>query len=334
MRIARPKFMRSATGRLMSTYLIIIMFLSVAFSAVVYHASYHQLGRQVPPHAFYRSFGAKDFEPHVEHFLRHRIDEGRKDLLIRLVFLNLAVLLLGSLVSYWLARRTLKPIEAAMEAQDQFVGDASHELKTPLTAVGISNDVALRKPNLTLEEAKNVISQNSEDVAKLQALSEGLLRLASKSKLELAPLDISGAAAEAVNSVISLAKAKKIKINSKVSASSVMADRQSLLQILTILLDNAIKYSGSNTTINLESSRKGKFIYLQVTDQGPGIEAKDLPHIFKRFYRADRARSKNGNDGYGLGLAIADKLVREQHGEILATSDNHGTTFTIKLLAA
>ena len=322
------------------TYLGIIMLMSIGFSLVFYNTSAGQLGRQLPPSTIFNrpsAFPATSpiaDRAEIEAFLQQRIDEGRAALRIRLIGLNVLALIGGGVLSYMLARRTLKPIEEAMEAQSQFIGDASHELKTPLTAIKTSNEVALRKPKLSLPDAKEIIKQNTEDVSKLQALTDGLLRLVNNkdSDQSLKPLPLQEMVAEAMNQVILLAQNKDISVNDQVANIKVLANKQSLMQSITILLDNAIKYSEPKTVITLSGSSDAKFAYLKVGDQGIGIRATDLSHIFKRFYRADRSRNKQQYDGYGLGLSIADKLVKQQHGEISVDSTpGQGSTFTIKL---
>lgn len=330
------EFLRSTTARLSLTYLIIIMVMSVSFSFVFYQTTSYQLSQQILPRSFYRQIEPDGLRPHVNNFLRMRINEGRHSLIIRLIILNAIVLALGALASYLLARRTLEPIEEAMEAQSQFASDASHELKTPLTAIRAGNEVALRKPGLTLKEAKRVIEQNNEDIIKLQALSEGLLRLSQKdSNVGLSRVPLKEVTAEAIGGVLPLAAAKQINIDNKTTAMNVLADRQSLQQVITILLDNAIKYSPTKSSVTVNNSHGKKIAYLIVSDQGIGIKASELPHIFQRFYQADPSRAKTQGGGYGLGLAIADKLIRQQHGEIsVKSTPGHGSTFTIKLLLA
>lgn len=327
-------FFSSRTVRLALTYLLVIMIMSVGFSIVFYHTSYHELGRQLPSRNFYHRFAINDFRPHVQGFFQQRIDEGRHDLLIRLVYINIAVLLLGALASYWLARRALAPIEASMEAQNRFVSDASHELRTPLTAIQTSNEVALRKPKLSLTEARKIIEQNSEDASRLQALTEGLLKLASGDfLLAMEAVSIQETANEAINTVLPLAQAKQIVIDDTTQPLNAAADQPSLLQVLTILLDNAIKYSPAKSKITLASSASARHIELQIVDHGAGIEASDLPYIFDRFYRADASRSQGASSGYGLGLAIADKLAREMNCQLSVASEGpgKGSTFSLKL---
>jgi two-component system sensor histidine kinase CiaH len=330
------RFLRSATGRLAMTYLAIIMLMSIGFSTVLYNTSSSQLGRQIPNQALVGgSFSPNGFGSDVQSFLQQRIDEGRQALLVRLIWLNVLALVAGATVSYYLARRTLRPIEESMEAQTQFVSDASHELRTPLTAIRASNEVAMRKAKLSLQDANQVIKQNAEDVIKLQELTDGLLRLANNSDLakhKLTPIPLQEAAAEAMNQVVQLAQAKDITVNDEVANIKVLGNKQSLVQVITILLDNAIKYSEAKATVTVDSAVKGRFVHLNIRDNGIGIRSADLPHIFKRFYRVDRSRSKDQRDGYGLGLSIAAKLVEQTHGEILVTSTpGQGSIFTIKL---
>ncbi len=329
-------FLRSPRGRLALTYLAIIMVMSVGFSIVFYNTSSHHLMRQLPPRSLYgNSPFVNEFRPGIESFIHQRIKEGQQALLVKLIWLNLVALVFGTALSYILARRTLRPVEEAMEAHSQFVSDASHELRTPLTAIKASNEVALRKPKLNLMEAKKVIKSNTEDVTKLQELTDRLLRLANNKYIpgsKIVPLSIQDVAAQAMNQVIQSAQAKDIAVNNELDNISVLGDKQSLVQIITILLDNAIKYSNPKTTISLDSTVKGKFAYLHVRDHGAGIGETDLKHVFKRFYRIDKSRSKEQLDGYGLGLSIADKLIGQLHGEILVESTvGKGSTFTIKL---
>jgi two-component system sensor histidine kinase CiaH len=329
------RFLRSATGRLTMTYLVIIMLMSIGFSIVLYNTSSNQLGKQLPPQALVGgSFSPSGFSPDVQSFLQQRIDEGRHALLVKLIWINVVTLGAGATISYYLARRTLRPIEEAMEAQTQFVSDASHELRTPLTAIRATNEVAMRKPKLNLQDAKQVIKQNTEDVIKLQELSDGLLRLANNTDKtpKLTPIALQEVVAEAMNQVVQLAQAKDIMVNDEVDNIKVLGNKQSLAQVITILLDNAIKYSEAKATVILDSEVEGKFAHINIRDQGIGIRATDLPYIFKRFYRVDRSRTKDQRDGYGLGLSIAAKLVEQLHGEISATSTpGNGSIFTIIL---
>jgi signal transduction histidine kinase len=310
------------------------MVLSIGFSFVLYKTSAHELGRQIPPSSLFApNLSGGGDEPDYHYFFEHRIEEARDHLLNRLVVLNLFVLAGGSALSYYLARRTLEPIEVAMEAQGRFVSDASHELRTPLTAILASNEVTLRKPRLTLAQAKQVIKSNIEEMVKLKGLSDGLLSLSSQEAsrpIVSQPVSLQDVAGEAMNHILSVAQAKHITIRDKVPAIKVSGDMTGLVQTVTILLDNAVKYSAEKGTVYLGGHHKDGYGYLSVRDEGAGILLTDLPHIFERFYRADPARSTT--NGHGIGLSIAQKIIEQHQGHITVTSaPGQGSTFTLQL---
>jgi two-component system sensor histidine kinase CiaH len=327
-------FLRSTTARLAVSYLAIIMVLSIGFSIVFYYTSAQELGRQLPPPSLLT--GGVDINPVPGYgqFFQARIDEGRHALLIRLMLLNGLACIGGALLSYYLARRTLRPIEDAMEAQSRFVTDASHELRTPLTAVLASNEVALRKPSLTLADTKGIIKSNMEEMAKLKGLSDGLLGLAKQDKPARVgpPVSLQDIAGDGMNHILKAAQAKQIAVEDSVPNVRVRGDRQSLTQAVVILLDNAIKYSPPSSTIQLEGYQKDRHGYISVRDEGSGISPIDLPHIFDRFYRADASRARSESNGYGIGLSIAKKIAEQYHGKIIASSTlDRGSTFTLEL---
>ena len=331
------QFIRSTLGRLALSYLAIIMVMSVGFSVVFYNTTAHELGRQLPPSTFFQNNGFDNdnrVEPQVNKFFEDRISEGREALLLRLVLLNMLTLAVGSMLSYYLAKRTLQPIEENVEAQAQFVSDASHELRTPLTVLQMTNEVALRREKMTVKDAKDVLRQNIVEVAKLQTLTDSLLRLARQNKYDMAltSLLLQHVATDAINKVVQQALEKDIVVKDAVPHVTVLGDAQSLSQAVAILLDNAIKYSPKGSTIYVEGRAQGKFGYLTVRDEGQGIEAVDLPHIFDRFYRADQSRNKHKIDGYGIGLSLAQKIIEQHKGTITVESVPHkGATFIIKL---
>lgn len=330
------RLFNTPTTRLAATYLLIIMAMSIGFSIVFYKTSAQQLHRQVPPDALLvrPQDDQHKPDPAIRQFLELRAEEGRDVLRMRLIAINIGALLLGGGLSWWLARRNLRPIEAAMEAQSRFVSDASHELRTPLTAIQTMNEVTLRKPRLSLAEAKEVISHNTEEALKLKSLSDGLLNLARQEEIGVSarPVSLPDVMTEAINQVLPNAVAKGISIDEQVPKVSVLASHFPLVQVVVIILDNAIKYSRKGSTIVVTAERHGRYIRLHIIDQGDGISEADLPHIFERFYRADSARSNSQRDGYGLGLAIAHAIIRQMHGTIGVTSKiGKGSHFVIAL---
>ncbi len=356
------RFLKSATARLAGTYLIIIMAMSIGFSFVFYHTSSSVLGRQLPPdsvlHGQTVQVSSDSSQPlataaddktttanqsssahqELDEYLHQRIDEGRSDLLHRLIYLNIGALLVGSVVSYGLARRSLKPIERAMEAQAQFVSDASHELRTPLTAIQTSNEVFLRRPNAKISDARRLIEQNTGDVKRLKSLTDGLLQLSQESNqtvLTFTPLHIQDIVSDALTQVVPQASLKDIAVHDDAPDILILGDRATLVQALVILLDNAVKYSNQSSKVYITAHAKSKYAYLTVRDEGIGIPASDLPFLFRRFYRADNARTGGDRAGYGLGLPIAKQIIDNHHGNIEVTSSpGKGSSVTIKLALA
>lgn len=159
-----------------------------------------------------------------------------------------------------------------------------------------------------------------------------MLLLSSDKTVQTGRTALDEAATEAVNRVIPLAQAKHISIESTVGTETANANAELLADTLTILLDNAIKYSPAKSRVQVSSQQQGKHVILQVKDNGQGIEAKDLPHVFDRFYRADASRSKAGVEGHGLGLSIAKRSVEAMDGGIAVVSNpGEGTIFVIRL---
>jgi len=195
-------------------------------------------------------------------------------------------------------------------------------------------EVALRSPDLTKKEAIDLLKSNLEEVGKLKSLSEGLLTLATTSSRDTRrqQVSIKDVASLALEQAAKPAVARKITIKSIVKEAHVLGNPQQLLNLLSILLDNAIKYSQPGSKITIETKPQDKYAVISVTDRGQGIAAADLPHIYDRFYRADTSRSSKNAQGYGLGLAIAKNIVDLHKGAIeVKSKPGRGSTFTVRL---
>ena len=312
------------------------MLLSISFSGILYRISSNELirgvHRQDPLFIALQKNGFLDFQDTRE----KQVSEGQERLRNNLILFNLATLFFGGLASYLLARRTLQPIEEALDSQARFASDASHELRTPLAVMETEIEVALRNKELRGEEMKQLLKSNLEEVVKLKLLSEQLLRLARKDSeallMELLPLnDIATTASERLTP---LANKKSIVIRNELPRTSliVKGDKAGLTEICTILLDNAIKYSEAKSNITLSIRKSDNHAIINVADQGRGISPENLPHIFDRFYQVETSRTKEHAGGYGLGLSIAETLVKAHKGTIAATSQlGKGTTFIVRL---
>lgn len=197
-----------------------------------------------------------------------------------------------------------------------FTADASHELRTPLAVMQTETEVALRDKKLSAADAREVLSSNLEEVTRVRSLVDGLLRLARNGGAIEKPvkIEVASLAGEAMERVEKSAKAKKIGIETELKKVSVRGDNENLVELMVILLDNAIKYSVSGKTIWLWSRiPETKHAVIMVADEGEGIKASQLEHIFERFYRADTSRSQAEKvEGFGIGLSIAKQIAEER----------------------
>lgn len=322
------QFYRSATARLMLTYLLIIMALVMVMSFTNYRVVMNQ---------FYSETEQQEQltdSPMVKTLIERRFQKAQSGLVFNLVISNLIIFAIAIWFSYTLARFTLRPIEEAIDAQERFLADASHELKTPITAIQTTAEVALRDPNLTLKDAKRTINGNNEAAVRLRHLAEGMLDLTrpTQTAKQLRSVDVSSAANDAINQVVELAIAKSIQIQDQTKPLHARADFDGLVQVLVILLDNAIKYTPPEGQIILTTKLTKKQIQIDVSDTGQGISKQDLEHVFDRFYRVDKARCRDCQGGHGLGLAIAKRTIEQMHGQIKVSSElEMGTVVSLSL---
>lgn len=337
--INRISKFNAAYLKLTTFYVLIVMTISISFSVVLYNISLSELGKGLG-----RQTGIlKDLtkkESLVQQFQdlelirQNQLEESNDHLRLNLIYFNLLILLLSSISSYFLARKTLEPIEEAVDAQSHFTADASHELRTPLTAMKTGIEVSLRDKKFTLAAAKTLLESNLEEIEKLESLSNALLKLARFQESDKKNFDkvfLEEVVVESYEKVESLARKKGITFSPEITKMTVVGDRQSLVELFVILFENAIKYSNSGTKVKIVMQKDGPHSIVRVIDSGIGIKASDLPHIFNRFYRADTSRSKLKADGYGLGLSIAKQIV-DIHGASINVKSvpNKGSEFIIK----
>ena len=333
--------LHSATFKLTLWYVAIIMAISLLFSIVIYSTSVRELEQSFRRETIFYQLGGRIAPPSDDlggvKTPQQLYDRAQHRLQLNLVIINAGILILAGGASYFLARRTLEPIEVALEAQGRFAADASHELRTPLTAMKAEIEVALRGKELPKAEARELLQSNLEEIDKLESLSAGLLKLAQQDQQTIAgtPVDIKDVMQTVRARLSSVIKARNVTINDQTTAIHVMGDRESLVELVTILVDNAIKYSPTGSTVTLTSQQHGHSVQVAVRDHGQGIRANDIPHIFDRFYRADTSRSRQNVEGYGLGLSIAQKIADLHGGAIeVSSKPDEGSTFMVKLPAA
>ncbi len=263
-----------------------------------------------------------------------------------MMWLGAAFLLFCALAvyfSYRMAAKAMVPILASYEQQRKFTADASHELRTPLSVLLSSIDTLQMEDSVEQNPfAAKVVNNMKEEIRRMIQLSGSLLTLARSdsghSELNLHEHRLEAEAARTMESIRPLAEAKSIQLHYEYdphASFTICCDVERIRQLLIILLDNAVKYTpeGGQVALTLESiHEKPHGVLIKVRDTGIGIPAEDQPHVFDRFYRVDKSRTRQ-IEGYGLGLSIA-RWITEAHGGSIQVESvlGEGSTFTVRLL--
>lgn len=285
--------------------------------------------------------------------LRYLVDKGKPDtqiafvdvsraisafhrLIVTLLLIGLVALLAFFGISVFLAQITIKPVKEAWDQQRQFVADASHELKTPLTVILANTGILMSHRQDTIEAQVKWVEYIKDEAVRMKKLVEDMLFLA-KSDVAKAPsrqteLDLSELVWSCLLPFESVAYEHELTMDNQITPDIIIhADEGQMKQLTAILLDNACKYAepGGKVTVRLE--KKQDKAVLIVNNTGEVIEKEKMTHLFERFYRADESRART-EGGYGLGLSIAKSIAESHHGKITVESDSeHGTTFTVFL---
>ncbi len=245
------------------------------------------------------------------------------------------------IVSRGLANRSIRPVSVAWDAQRRFISDASHELKTPL-AVILANVQILQKSKAMDEEDRRWVDKTADEAGHMKVLVEDLLTLARADEAKagsvgatgpMVEVDLSEIVDESALEFDAVAFERGCEIECEAAPHVVVkGDKQQLGRVMNTLIDNATKYAAKGSAVKVKVAREGKKAMVTVNNAGGVIEPEDLEHLFDRFYRTDKARSREETGGFGLGLAIAKSIVEAHGGKIWATSDaTSGTTFHVSL---
>ena len=259
---------------------------------------------------------------------------------MRSLYRTCVIIGLGSFASFlvisiFFARWAVRPVEEAWAQQRQFVSDASHELKTPLTVI-LTDAEMLKSPRFDeahkAQFVDNILTMSNQ----MRGLVESLLQLArvdngAIQKMPLQTIDLSGLVSDELLTFDALFFEKGLTLAEDITDGiTVHGSPQHLKQVIEILLDNAQKYSAPQGTVQVTLQKSGAHhCLLSVADPGDPIRPEDLKKIFQRFYRIDEARAMNHS--YGLGLAIAENIVKNHKGRIWAESEGGINTFRVEL---
>jgi signal transduction histidine kinase len=289
----------------------------------------------------YVSVGGTSTSVWLVQFVQNRTAEARLLLTMFWILLGggVAALLASLLAGYLYAGRALVPIkasierrQAALQRQREFAANASHELRTPLTVIGASVEDLKRNRRSRVEDVGEALGDIEAEMRQMTALVEDMLLLARTDsgvvQMDRVPLDLGDIAADAASSLVTLGEERGVKVVLDPLPAPVTGDPLRLRQLVTILVDNAIRHSPAGATVEARVRPAVGAALLQVDDQGPGIKPENLSRIFERFWRADDAPA----GGTGLGLAIA-KWIVEQHGGTIGAVNRPGggASFTVWL---
>lgn len=237
------------------------------------------------------------------------------------------------IISLLLAKWVTKPVEKTWTEQKQFIADASHELKTPLTVI-MTNAEMLNDNDYT-EADRSVFTKNILSMSKrMRGLVESLLELARMdnrtSVAEMKSLDLSKLVSDSMLPFEPLFFERNMELSSDVEPGiTAEGDKNKLRQVMSILLDNALKYDDPSDPVNIRLVRKGVNAVLSVSGKGKPLSKAECKNIFKRFYRVDHARTDGSS--YGLGLSIAESIINEHGGRIWAESEEGFNTFFVSV---
>ncbi|MCQ2427067.1 MAG: HAMP domain-containing histidine kinase [Clostridia bacterium] len=257
---------------------------------------------------------------------------------IQTAVLYILIFTVGSLlllaVSFLLSGIALRPVKAAWDSQKQFVADASHDLKTPLTVILANNNILKSHAGDTVDSQMKWIESTDEEATRMKNLAEKLLELSGAEqmgdKIELTDTDMTDLIDGISMQFEPVAFESGVALDTDTdSGVRVKSNADALSRIAHVLIDNAIKYSAKGERVLIELKKERNGVRFSVTNKGTVISAEDLAHVFERFYRADKVRDVGG---HGLGLAIAKKLSESIKAELTASSDAaHGTVFVLTI---
>lgn len=251
-----------------------------------------------------------------------------------IVIVMISFWLISIIASIYLARVSVKPLIDSMQKQKSFVENASHELRTPLAVLQNRLETLFRKPEATIMESSENIASSLEEVRNMRMLTTNLLNLARRDdgiKPEIADVEPEFFTTTFANYEIIADENEKAFVYENHINHNIKTDRTLLKQLMTILFDNAVKYTEEDGVIKFIVWSKDRSLYLRVSDNGPGINNEDKKKIFDRFYRVDKARTRQ-KGGFGLGLSLAKQIADALKGTI-TVRDNRpkGTIFEVKI---
>lgn len=256
------------------------------------------------------------------------------------LFGSLILLAVAFVIIWFMSDRAIEPVAKSIRDQKRFIADASHELKTPVTVILANNDILESDLTKTIGQRKKWIDSTKSEANRMTTLVNEMLYLARadagiQPKLNYQRVNLSDIVDDCVLTCEALAYEHKVHLQAKIANNvHIIGDEAKLKQVIMVLIENAMKYvdQGGSIMVTLHVFSVSHMVKVSVVNSGDPIAPEKIPHLFDRFYRADEARTRE-KGGYGLGLSIAQNIVRLHHGGIgLEYSDaQRGTCFSVRL---
>lgn len=256
-------------------------------------------------------------------------------LIFTLIGLYISLMVVFFILALHFANRSIRPMAKAWESQRQFIADASHELKTPISTLNANLDILYASQEDTIKEQVKWLDNSKKVLSRMAALIQSMLELAKVDELSdarnMEDVIVNYLLDEIADCYAPFAAKKNIAIVEDIEFDvHVFANYSMIQQAVEILMDNAVRYANENGEIRISAYAEKNNAVIKVENTGDGISPADIDKIFDRFYRGDKARV-NKEDNYGLGLSIAKSIVQKLGGEIRTESNSEWTSFTVNI---
>lgn len=319
----------SARVRLTGVYVALLALILFLSSGIIYSTFSNQLEHR------FTGVPLRRDRPMVSQYLPPRPEEVRADLINALILVNGLLLFIGGIVSYWLAGVTLEPVQASYEEQRRFLSNASHELRTPLAILQTDLENELLEKDLSLASQEQIKS-HLEEVERMSRMVTDLLTLSrfderDLSRYESTTFDLYTAVQDSIERLHAIAARYQITLSLAPLKQpiEIYVNKELFLQALHNIVKNGIFYNKTGGTVNISLEAQGTRAKILVVDSGIGIAPDDLTHLFDRFYRVDKSRSRE-TGGSGLGLAIVQSIMTHLRGSIeIKSVVDEGTKVTL-----
>ena len=324
---------KGAVIRLTAYYTLGVFCILFVFSVAVYNLFSQSVERELGI-----EHGSDEYQEMLElrnEPLLHEVTENLFDIL---VVSDIVLLFMTLIVSYMLARKTLAPLAESYQRQRQFVADAAHELRTPLSVLKAGGEVLLHGERSTLQY-RQFITESQDEINRLITLSNDLLFLVRHAEGRVrttTSFSLSDVCATQCERLVAYATQKGVTMSHQVDAGVILVgNHDDMMRLVLNVLKNAVDYNTEGGTVTLSLKKTHNEAVLRITDTGIGIAPEDIPHIFERFFKADVARTQSPAIGSGLGLAIVKEIADAHGGTLRVTSiKSEGTTIELRVPCA